>query len=306
MPLRQSLGAIFFAAGLALGTGAPAQAQSQAQSRETVYVDLGRWTVFETSRPRTCVLRLRPENGATLAFSKTGAGTGSLTLQSNRRTSGFVGDIVWAFDDREFEGRMVARGTYAPVGNGTAIQSAFREARFLTVRHAGATVAQINLQTSSAGFRLLEQCSQEGFIGFSASRDSRTETPSSRPAVAARTSSAPPPRETRPSPPPASQPVTPDLSRGPVAINPGNWVRGDDRLLFPDRGGFGALAFTLIVSPNGRAEECIVNRSTGSRQLDGSVCRLLQRRARFEPALNRRGERTEGRYSSSIQFAEPQ
>ncbi len=292
----------------------------QAQSSERVFVDLGRWTVYERGDRRTCVLRLGPENGASLAYVKTGSSAGTLTLETNRRTSGFVGDIQWEFDDDEFEGRLIGNGVYTPVAGGSAIEAAFRQARFVTVTHGGATIARVNLQTSSAGYRLLEQCAgqwRRGFanLGTALSRQREAREAASRPARTAATTPAPAASDAAPSapPPPSSQPAatrpapTTSRSRDPVPRNPARWLEGADfGRADPPRTGGGVLDYSLIVNPRGRAEECVVNRSSGSREYDQLACRYLLRRARFDPALDVQGNQVEGRYRSSIRFEVPE
>jgi protein TonB len=51
----------------------------------------------------------------------------------------------------------------------------------------------------------------------------------------------------------------------------------------------GRVGFTLGVSADGRAEQCVITRSSGSAALDSSTCRLLRARARFTPALDSNG-----------------
>jgi TonB family protein len=51
----------------------------------------------------------------------------------------------------------------------------------------------------------------------------------------------------------------------------------------------GALAFTLIISPQGEVIKCEVTRSTGQRRLDERACSLLTARAKYEPSYNSKG-----------------
>ncbi|UUR08638.1 energy transducer TonB [Sphingomonas glaciei] len=51
----------------------------------------------------------------------------------------------------------------------------------------------------------------------------------------------------------------------------------------------GAVAFVLAVSPEGRVTSCRIAQSSGSPALDGTTCRLLRSRARFQPARNEAG-----------------
>jgi TonB family protein len=51
----------------------------------------------------------------------------------------------------------------------------------------------------------------------------------------------------------------------------------------------GTVAYELHVSPAGEVADCSITASSGSASLDSATCRLLQARARFEPARDRRG-----------------
>jgi TonB family protein len=51
----------------------------------------------------------------------------------------------------------------------------------------------------------------------------------------------------------------------------------------------GTVAVKLFVEADGKVEECIVTISSGDSRLDAQTCRLLPRRARFEPARDTRG-----------------
>jgi protein TonB len=51
----------------------------------------------------------------------------------------------------------------------------------------------------------------------------------------------------------------------------------------------GTVELQLVVAPQGRVTGCTILKSSGSFVLDSSSCRLLVRRARFWPALDREG-----------------
>lgn len=283
------------ALGLAFAGGAQiASPPASAQSSETdrVYVDLGRWTIYETSRNRTCVLRHDASDGSRLTITKTGTGSGQLAVEARARSI-FVGDITFAFDQDEFAGTVIGDRTYTPFTSSPEIETAFRAARILAVRHGGASIATIPLANSSSAFRLLKQCAEEGRIGFGQSRAPQLAGPP-----------PPPPSQspsTRPLPPP---PVQASRARDPAPSNRSEWVREADyrRLSASDLGG-GVLQYTLVVNARGRVEECIVNSSSGSREFDAVTCRNLQRRARFDPAMDAAGNPVEGRFSSAVRLA---
>lgn len=89
--------------------------------------------------------------------------------------------------------------------------------------------------------------------------------------------------------------------------DPGSWVTSDDyRSTWILRGLEGTARFTLDVLPNGRVGACRITRSSGHNVLDEATCRLISRRARFEPARDPAGNATHGSYSSSIRWVLPQ
>ena len=46
----------------------------------------------------------------------------------------------------------------------------------------------------------------------------------------------------------------------------------------------GIVHYTLSIDPRGKVSNCVITRSSGSVALDDATCRVLQRRARFDPA----------------------
>lgn len=51
----------------------------------------------------------------------------------------------------------------------------------------------------------------------------------------------------------------------------------------------GDVGYRLVIGANGRVERCDVIAASGSSTLDAATCRLMQRRARFEPARDAEG-----------------
>lgn len=277
---------------------APEPASAQSTGADRVYIDLGRWTIYETSRARTCVLRHSATDGSRLALTKTGTGVAQLAVEARSRSI-FVGDVAFAFDQDDFAGRVIGDRTYAPISSSPDIETAFRAARILAVRHGGASVATIPLDGSSSAFRLLKQCAEQGRLGMVQSRPAPAARPTTRPA--APPSAATSPQSTRTLPAPSVQTFR---ARNPAPRNRSDWVRENDyrRLSSADLGG-GVLEYTLVVNSRGRVEECIVNSSSGSREFDAVTCRNLQRRARFDPALDATGNAVAGRFSSAVRLA---
>lgn len=117
-----------------------------------------------------------------------------------------------------------------------------------------------------------------------------------------------PPVESRPSPPPAfSYPAIPTKSRpARPRNNPGLWVGTMD---YPARSlkmeEEGITGFRLTVGVDGRVVGCIVTSSSGSPALDAATCIHITRRARFDPALDDKGNRVTGYYANRVTWRIP-
>ncbi len=278
---------------LACASILPISASAQGTSQERVYVDLGIWTIYSVGDSRTCTLRHSGSQRASLVMTKTGTAASSLRLELANRNI-FVGNVVFAFDEDEFPARLSGGRFYTPDASSTEIESAFRQARILTLNQGGATLASIPLNASSAGFRLLKQCAEQGRLGMARAPAPPPPAPEPLP------SPSPVPRAATELTPPAAP--APSLARPPVPRNPQDWVRERDYRVVIDGPYDGTVRFTLIVNRRGRAEECIVEENTGPSNLGEIACRALVRRARFEPARDANGVATEGRYSSSVRL----
>ena len=62
----------------------------------------------------------------------------------------------------------------------------------------------------------------------------------------------------------------------------------------------GTTIVRVDVSPEGVATGCWVLRSSGSDTLDQAACRMIQRRARFHPALDRKGRAVAGSIKNRV------
>jgi TonB family protein len=67
----------------------------------------------------------------------------------------------------------------------------------------------------------------------------------------------------------------------------------------------GITGFRLDVARDGRVTNCAVTSSSGSASLDAATCRIMSERARFKPALDRRGRPTTDWVSSRIRWILP-
>ncbi len=64
----------------------------------------------------------------------------------------------------------------------------------------------------------------------------------------------------------------------------------------------GTVALTVTVTPEGRATDCVVTQSSGHLDLDHAACKELTEKARFEPALDDKGEAISAPFSTKITF----
>ncbi|MCP3732265.1 energy transducer TonB [Sphingomonas sp. MG17] len=115
---------------------------------------------------------------------------------------------------------------------------------------------------------------------------------------------APPAPPAPPPPPPAPPKIAKKLTpRG----SPQSWVTDDDYPPAALRSGdAGTTGFRLDVGPDGRVTACSVTSSSGSSLLDQTACRLLQRRARFNPAEDENGNKIAAVFASRFTWKIPQ
>ena len=134
---------------------------------------------------------------------------------------------------------------------------------------------------------------------------------------------APPPIITVPNPPPPA-PVVPIARPAPPAPvapppprvepksatprgRPQTWVTNNDypsRAMREERQG--TTRFTVSVGADGRVTNCSVTGSSGHSDLDNEVCKLITRRARFNPATDGEGQPTSGTWSSAFRWEIPE
>ena len=67
----------------------------------------------------------------------------------------------------------------------------------------------------------------------------------------------------------------------------------------------GLVAFRVTVGRDGRVKRCEIIVSAGHPSLDEATCRILQARAKFEPATDRDGDRIEDKVSGRIRWVLP-
>ncbi len=124
------------------------------------------------------------------------------------------------------------------------------------------------------------------------------------------TPTPPPPQPPAPvitPPAPPAPPATPDHSRPPRSRgNENTWVTTDD---YPPSAlreeAQGTTRTRLSVGADGRVTGCEVTGSSGNAALDQAACRNLQRRGRFEPALDREGNPIASSYTKNVRWQVP-
>ena len=106
-----------------------------------------------------------------------------------------------------------------------------------------------------------------------------------------------------PTPPaPAITPVGASPRNGPAGwITTNDYARSD---LVREREG--TAGYRLVIGSDGRVDACEITRSSGHSSLDRNTCRLIESRARFDPATNNRGETTVGTYTGTVTWQIPE
>lgn len=103
---------------------------------------------------------------------------------------------------------------------------------------------------------------------------------------------------------------TPSATFDPVGAKPRNdparWLTDRDYKPTWARLDLSGLArFRLDIAADGRVTDCAVTGSTGHSELDAATCRLISRRAKFEPARGSNGEPVAGSYTGSVMWKLP-
>ena len=116
----------------------------------------------------------------------------------------------------------------------------------------------------------------------------------------------PRPPVAKPPAPPAPTPTFDAVSAKP-RNDPGAWLTNSDyRSSWVRREYTGVAGFRLDIAASGKVTGCRITSSTGHSELDEATCKLIQRRARFEPARGPNGEPVAGSFSSSVRWQLPE
>ncbi|MFC3100862.1 energy transducer TonB [Altererythrobacter lauratis] len=112
------------------------------------------------------------------------------------------------------------------------------------------------------------------------------------------------PRPTRSADPPAAA----FIPRPPAPANSqGSWITNADYPSLALRRELeGDVAYELAIDARGRVSDCRIIASGGHRLLDTETCRLIERRARFTPATDDKGQSTVGTWRGSVRWTIPE
>ena len=96
-------------------------------------------------------------------------------------------------------------------------------------------------------------------------------------------------------------------AKAPVPRNsPSEWITVEDYPSTAERGRReGTVAFRLSVGRDGRTDNCVVTKSSGSEDLDAATCKAMMRRTKFNPALDAGGNPIAGIYESRVSWKLP-
>ena len=85
--------------------------------------------------------------------------------------------------------------------------------------------------------------------------------------------------------------------------SPGSWMHSEDypkEMLTYQMDGL--VYFRLIIEPTGDVSSCAVQESVMPKQYNDLTCKLIIRRAKFEPALDAEGQPIKSYWSSSVRW----
>lgn len=89
--------------------------------------------------------------------------------------------------------------------------------------------------------------------------------------------------------------------------DPGRWVSDSDyRSNWIRKEWAGVAGFAVTIDAKGKVSDCTITRSTGHGAMDAATCKLIQRRAKFNPAKDSYGNPVAGSYSNSVNWRLPE
>lgn len=89
--------------------------------------------------------------------------------------------------------------------------------------------------------------------------------------------------------------------------NPGGWVTDSDyRSNWIRKELTGSVGFLLAIDAKGKVTDCTVTKSSGHSELDQATCRLIQRRAKFNPGKDGYGNPMADTYRNTVNWRIPE
>jgi protein TonB len=109
-------------------------------------------------------------------------------------------------------------------------------------------------------------------------------------------------------PQPSPDPTPLFTAKGPKARgSQSNWVRQSDYpSLAIHQGHEGLTKVRLEINALGKVTRCTITAGSGHDELDSAACAKLSDRARFDPASDTSGAKTEGTFSTSVRWQLPE
>lgn len=259
-------------------TALPAKAQ--------VFSRAGGWEIFEAAEG--CAMGMTYEGpGETELLVGISIKNGVFISIRNSNWSDVSGteitDLVIETDGFTYVGESA-------VGSGHGFAIKFKDdfldevakATYLHVKKAGVIIERLSLKGSAAAVTQLRRC--DASVRTKAALEAREKARF------------------------ADLPTNPFASSKGVAPrgSPSSWVTNDDYPAAAIRANQeGTVEFTLSVDASGRSTACAVTKSSGWPLLDQTTCSLIQRRARFTPAMNKEGEAIPSEFSSRFTWLIP-
>ena len=211
--------------------------------------------------------------------------TGWTTIESQKY------EIVYVLNGAAFEG---GTSTGSRVGSrkgfGTNFDAGFLKdfaaAPYLTIKSSDGTIIDdLNLAGSAAGLNELRRCvSREKALADAAAREE------------AKLAHIPKDPFASVSP---KGPLSAELRLPLVSLFSGNDYPPSSLLNREE----GKVHYRLTVGTDGRVSTCTVTQSSGFAELDAATCRILQARARFNPARNDAGLAIEGTFEKTVSWS---
>lgn len=184
--------------------------------------------------------------------------------------------------------KSLMRNSFHATGLTDPLMIAFRKDQQFALMADGRPAATFSLTGSAAAYRELQRCVSQLHDGPLVPEGMEPTKP--RQPIPMRQ-------------PDLDGPFKPNRDAQPIMLQ--RWVQSDD---YRSNQPFdvGVVRFRLAVSALGRVTACQIVESSGIPRLDERTCKLVQRRARFEPATNANGELIASQWEQSVRWQIPE